>query len=61
MEVRPYLNSDGRWEEAMEVARSAVGAEVILLVRDEEDAEPPPPDGIPPEAANEMLHAGVCI
>ena len=61
MEVQPYLNFDGRCEEAIEFYRGALGAEVIMLVRNKENPEPPPPNVIPPEAADKILHVSLRI
>ena len=61
MEVQPYLNSDGRCEEAIEFYHSAVGAEVILLVRNKENPNSLLPNVIPPEAADKILHVSLRI
>lgn len=61
MEVQPYLNFDGRCEEAIEFYRSALGAEVVMLMRNKENPEPPPPNVIPPEAGDKILHASLRI
>ena len=44
MLVQPYLNFDGRCEEAIKFYQGAVGAEVIMLMRFKDSPEPPPPD-----------------
>ncbi|MGH8809095.1 MAG: VOC family protein [Noviherbaspirillum sp.] len=41
MQVQPYLFFDGRCEEALEFYRSALGAEVTMLMRFTESPEPP--------------------
>jgi len=61
MEVQPYLNFDGRCEEAIAFYRSALGAEVIMLMRNKENPEPPPPNVIPPEAADKIMHVSLRI
>lgn len=61
MEVQPYLNFNGRCEEAIEFYRSALGAEVVMLMRNKENPEPPPPNVIPPEAGDKILHASLRI
>lgn len=43
MQVQPYLNFDGRCEEAINFYRQAVGAEPEMLMRFRESPEPPPP------------------
>jgi PhnB protein len=40
MQVQPYLFFDGRCEEAIEFYRSALGAEVTMLMRFKESPEP---------------------
>ena len=61
MQVEPYLFFDGRCEEALEFYRSAVGAEVEMLMRNKESPEPPPPGMIPPGSENKILHASFRI
>ena len=41
MQVQPYLFFDGRCEEAIEFYRSALGAEVTMLMRFKDSPEPP--------------------
>jgi PhnB protein len=43
MPIEPYLNFDGRCEEAIEFYKKALGAEVIMLMRYKDSPEPPPP------------------
>lgn len=57
MNVQPYLFFDGRCEEALEFYRSALGAEVTMLMRNNESPEPPPPGMVPPGSENKILHA----
>ena len=44
MQIQPYLFFDGRCEEAIEFYRTALGAEVIMLMRFKDNPEPPRPD-----------------
>ena len=57
MNVQPYLFFDGRCEEALEFYRSALGAEVTMLMRNNESPEPPPPGMVPPGSEKKILHA----
>ena len=41
MQIQPYLFFDGRCEEAIEFYRTALGAEVIMLMRFKDNPEPP--------------------
>jgi PhnB protein len=43
MPIEPYLNFDGRCEEAIEYYKKALGAEVVMLMRYKDSPEPPPP------------------
>jgi PhnB protein len=56
MQVTPYLNFDGRCEEALEFYRRALGAEVTLLKRFKDSPEPHQPGMIPPGAENKVMH-----
>ena len=40
MQIQPYLFFDGRCEEAIEFYRTALGAEVIMLMRFKDNPEP---------------------
>ena len=61
MKVQPYLNFDGRTEEAIEFYKRAIGAKVEMLMRFKDNPEPPPPGQHPPEAANKVMHATLRI
>ena len=56
MQVRPYLLYNGRCDEAIEFYRSAVGAEVLMLMRYGESPEPTPHG--PPD---KVMHASLRI
>ena len=58
MPVQPYLNFDGRCEEALEFYRGALGAEVTMLMRFKDS---PDPAMIPPGAADKVMHASFRI
>jgi PhnB protein len=57
MQVLPYLNFDGRCEEALEFYRRALGAEVTALMRFKDSPEPHQPGMTPPGAENKVMHA----
>ena len=61
MQVQPYLLFDGRCEEAIEFYRSALGAEVTMLMRNKESPEPPPPGMLPAGSENKVMHASLRI
>ena len=54
MQVQPYLNFDGRCEEALEFYKSALGAEVTALMRCK---EAPDPGMIKPGLEDKVLHS----
>jgi len=56
MQVQPYLNFDGRAEEAIEFYRKALGAEVLMLMRFKEC--PDTKSGtISPGTENKVMHS----
>ena len=61
MQVQPYLFFDGRSEEAVEFYRSALGAEVTMLMRFKDSPEPPQPGMVPPGAENKVMHTSIRI
>ncbi len=54
--IQPYLFFGGRCEEAIEFYRSALGAEVVMLMRMEESPEPPPAGMLPPGMEKKVMH-----
>src|SRR5262249_44886874 len=56
MSVSPYLNFNGRCEEAIEFYKKAVGAKVDSLMRFKEMPNPPP-GSVPPGPENKVMHA----
>ena len=60
MQVQPYLNFNGRCEEAIDFYKSALGATVQMLVRFKESPEPPP-GGRDPSVDNKVMHATLRI
>jgi len=61
MQVQPYLFFDGRCEEAVEFYRSALGAEVTMLLRFKDSPEPPAPGMVPPGAEDKVMHTSFRI
>jgi PhnB protein len=59
--IQPYLFFGGRCEEAIEFYRSAIGAEVQMVMRYKESPEPPPPGMVPPGWENKIMHASFRI
>jgi len=57
MQVQPYLFFDGRCEEAVEFYRTALGAEVTMLMRFKDSPEPHQPGMVPPGSENKVMHA----
>jgi PhnB protein len=57
MQVQAYLNFDGRAEEAIEVYRKALGAEVLMLMRFKECPETPKPGTTSPGTENKIMHS----
>jgi PhnB protein len=61
MQVQPYLFFDGRCEEALEFYRSALGAEVTMLMRFKDNPEPNEQCMVPPGSENKVMHASFRI
>ena len=58
MKVQPYLNFNGRCEEAIEFYRRALGAEVMMLSHFKDS---PDQSMISPGSANKVMHATLRI
>jgi PhnB protein len=61
MKVQPYLNFEGRTEEAIEFYKQALGAQVDMLMRHKDSPDEPPPGMIPPGSGNKIMHASFRI
>lgn len=61
MQIQAYLFFNGRCEEAVEFYRSALGAEVEMLIRFKDSPDPPPPDTVPPGYENKVMHCSLRI
>lgn len=55
--IEPYLFFGGRCEEALEFYRTALGAQVDMLMRYSDSPEPAPPGRLAPGFENKVMHA----
>ena len=55
--VQPYLLFGGRCEEALEFYRTAIGAEVDMVMRFNESPEPPPPGMLAEGFDKKVMHS----
>ncbi len=55
--IQPYLNFNGRCEEALEFYRKALGAEVPVMMRFKDSPEPHQPGMVPPGSENKIMHS----
>jgi PhnB protein len=55
--IQPYLFFGGRCEEALEFYRSALGAQVDMVMLYKDSPEPPPPGVLQPGFENKVMHA----
>jgi PhnB protein len=60
MQVTPYLNFDGRSEEALKFYKKTLGAEVGMMMRFK-DMPPGQPTMGPPPPANKIMHASLRV
>ncbi len=61
MQVQPYLMFNGRCEEAIELYRQVLGAQVEMLMRYKDAPQPPPSELLPPGNENKVMHASLKI
>jgi PhnB protein len=61
MNTYPYLNFEGKCEEAITFYKKAIGAEVVMLMRHGESPEAAPPGMLPPGSENKVMHAEIQI
>src|SRR4051794_19238057 len=57
MQVQAYLNFDGRCEEAVEFYRTALGAEVTMLMRFKDSPVSVENGMVPPGSEDKVMHA----
>lgn len=55
--VQPYLNFEGRCEEALEFYRLHLGAEITMMMRMSDNPEPCPEGMMPPGTEKKIMHA----
>ena len=55
--VQPYLFFGGRCEEALNYYRTAIGAQVEMVMRYSDSPEAPPPGLLAPGFENKVMHA----
>ncbi|MGH8857324.1 MAG: VOC family protein [Polaromonas sp.] len=61
MQVQPYLFFEGRCEEALEFYRTALGAEVTMLMRYKDSPEPQPEGMCAPGSEDKVMHSSFRI
>jgi PhnB protein len=61
MLVQPYLNFNGRCDEALGFYQKALGAKVEMLMRFADSPEPMPPGAIPPGSEQKVMHSSFRI
>lgn len=59
--IQPYIFFGGRCEEAIEFYRTAIGAEVLMLMRFKDAPPPHDPKMVPPGTENKVMHATLRI
>ncbi|RZA04978.1 MAG: VOC family protein [Moraxellaceae bacterium] len=59
--IQPYLFFPGRCEEALEFYRSALGAEIEMLMRFSECPDPQPEGMLQPGWENKVMHASFSV
>jgi PhnB protein len=59
--IQPYLFFNGSCEQAVDFYRTALGAEVEMMMRFKESPEPPQPGMVPPGFENKIMHTSFRI
>jgi PhnB protein len=59
--IQPYLFFGGRCEEAINFYKTALGAEVVMLMYYRESPEPPPPGMLQAGFEDKVMHATIRI
>lgn len=57
MHIESYLFFNGRCEEAIEYYQRALGAELLMMMRNKEAPEKPPPGMLPEGSDEKVMHA----
>ena len=61
MHIESYLFFNGRCEEAIEFYKRALGAEVLMMMRNKEAPQKPPPGMLPAGSDEKVMHATLRI
>lgn len=61
MKLQPYLFFEGRCEEALEFYKTALGAEVTMLMRFKDNPEPPEVSMTPAGSEDKIMHSSFKI
>jgi PhnB protein len=61
MQIQPYLNFNGRCQEAIDFYKRALGAEVQMLMHFKDCPEPQQSAMISPESKDKVMHAALKI
>lgn len=59
--ISPYLDFNGRCEEALSFYTKAIGAKVEMVMKFKDSPESPPPGMLPPGHENKVMHASFTI
>ncbi|ALQ50925.1 PhnB protein [Nitrosomonas ureae] len=59
--IQPYIMFGGCCEEALEFYRTALDAQIDMLMRFQESPDPTPPGMLPPGFENKVMHASFRI
>jgi PhnB protein len=59
--IQPYLFFGGRCQEALDFYKSAIGAQVDMVMLHKDSPEPPPPGMLEPGFENKVMHASFRI
>ncbi|HSD36403.1 MAG TPA: VOC family protein [Rhodocyclaceae bacterium] len=61
MLIQPYLNFDGRCEEAIDFYTKSLGAKLEMIMRYKEAPDSPPPGMVAPGSENKIMHSAFRI
>jgi PhnB protein len=61
MLVQPYVFFDGKCEEALNFYKTALDAEIIMMMRFKDSPVPAQPGMVPPGSENKIMHAAFRI
>ena len=61
MHIQPYLQFNGRCEEAIEFYKAALGAKVQMLMRFKDSPEKHPEGAVRPDMAEKVMHSTLLV